>query len=58
MCFSITRKKEQPGKTKNSWSQDTAMPKNQQQPHIIQLGVKQLAKSEKFPVRTAFFINI
>ena len=34
-------------------SPDTAMPKNQQQQHIIELPVKQLAKPELCSVKTA-----
>ena len=49
----ITGRKEQPHKMKIFQSPDTAMPKNQQQQHIIELPVKQLAKPELCSVKTA-----
>ena len=46
MCHSITGSKEQPHKMMIFQSPYTAVPKNQQQQHIIELTVKQLAKPE------------
>ena len=53
MCHLITGRKELPHKMKIFQSPDTPMPKNQQQQHIIEVTVKQLAKPELCSVKNS-----